>query len=376
MRWHRHRRHRRPPWWPSNESWPPAGREHAWRRGRGRFVRRIAAAFAALLFLSTLGGAALASILFGSGPGGPGLHIVRIAVPVIALGFVFGLLAVLVRRVGGPVGDIVEAANRVAEGDFATRITEHGPPPVRVVARAFNSMAARLETQDRQRRHLLADIAHELRTPLSVVQGRLEGLLDGVYARDDARLSEVLDETRLLTRLVEDLRTLAHAESGMLALQKEPTDLVILIQDVVNSLSADAEIRQVSVKIDASSDLPLALVDPLRIREVLVNLLSNALHHTPADGVVSIAAKTANDVYEITVADTGSGIAADELAKIFDRFYKGSASRGSGLGLTIAQNLVTAHGGTMRAESKPGQGTSVTFTLPLMEDLFRSKADY
>ena len=289
MRWHRYGRHHRPPWWPSNEKWPPAGREHAWRRGRGRFLRRIAAAFAALLFLSALGGAALSSILFGIRLGGPGLR-ARIAVPVIALVFLFGLLAVLVRRVGSPVGDIVEAANRVAEGDFATRITEHGPPPVRVVARAFNSMAARLESQDRQRRYLLADIAHELRTPLSVVQGRLEGLLDGVYTRDDARLSEVLDETRLLTRLVEDLRTLAHTESGMLALQKEPTDLAILIQDVVNSLSAEAESRQVSFKIDASSDLPLALVDPLRIREVLVNLLSNALHHTPADGVVSIAA--------------------------------------------------------------------------------------
>jgi two-component system, OmpR family, sensor histidine kinase BaeS len=134
---------------------------------------------------------------------------------------------------------------------------------------------------------------------------------------------------------------------------------------VCNSLSAEAESRQVSFKIDASSDLPLALVDPLRIREVLVNLLSNALHHTPADGVVSIAAKTTNDVYEISVADTGSGIAAEELAKIFDRFYKDSASRGSGLGLTIARNLVIAHAGAMRAASRPGQGTSVTFTLPL-----------
>jgi len=364
MRWHRYR-HRRPPWWPQNEHWPPAARGDVWRRGRARFVRRIAVVFAALLFLSALGGAALASILWGGG--GARLHIAQVAIPVIALIFLFGLLATLVRRVGSPLGDIVEAANRVAEGDFATRITEHGPPPVRVVARAFNSMAARLESQDRQRRHLLADIAHELRTPLSVVQGRLEGLLDGVYARDDARLSEVLDETRLLTRLVEDLRTLAHAESGMLALQKEPTDLAILIQDVVNSLSADAGRRQVSVEVDASADLTLALVDPLRIREVLANLLSNALHHTPAGGVVSIAAKTAYDVFELTVADTGSGIAAEELPKIFDRFYKGSTSRGSGLGLTIARNLVTAHGGTMRAESGQGQGTTITFTLPLGE---------
>jgi two-component system sensor histidine kinase BaeS len=166
---------------------------------------------------------------------------------------------------------------------------------------------------------------------------------------------------------VEDLRTLAHAESGMLALQKEPTDLAILIQDVVSSLSADAESRQVSLEVDASADLPLALVDPLRIREVLANLLSNALHHTPTGGVLSITAKAANDAFAITVADTGSGIAAEELPKIFDRFYKGGTSRGSGLGLTIARNLVTAHGGTIRAESRPGQGARITFTLPLGE---------
>jgi signal transduction histidine kinase len=234
-----------------------------------------------------------------------------------------------------------------------------------MVGGAFNSMAARLGLQDRQRRHLMADIAHELRTPLSVIQGRLEGLLDGVYPRDDARLNEVLEETRILARLVEDLRTLANAESGMLALQREPTDAAILIQDVVSSLSPEADRRRVSLRVDVPSDLPLLSIDPLRIREVLANLLSNALPHTPAGGVVSITARVVDQRLVVTVADTGSGIATEDLPRIFDRFYKGVQSRGSGLGLTIARNLVTAHGGEISAESRPGQGTTITFTLPL-----------
>ena len=156
----------------------------------------------------------------------------------------------------------------------------------------------------------MADIAHELRTPLSVIQGRLEGLLDGVYPRDDATLSAVIEETRLLSRLVDDLRTLANAESGTLTLQKEPTDLTILAHDVVGSFSAEARERLVSVRVDEPPDLPLISVDPLRIREVLANLLSNALHHTQANGVVSVAITADDARVRVTVADTGAGIAA------------------------------------------------------------------
>ena len=211
----------------------------------------------------------------------------------------------------------------------------------------------------------MADIAHELRTPLSVIQGRLEGLLDGVYPRDDASLSDVLDETRVLARLVDDLRTLANAESGALTLCKEPTDMMILIQEVVTSLSDEAQAGGVSIRFEAPTDLPLLLVDPLRIREVLANVLSNALQHTPAGGAVAITARVADPRLEVAVTDTGSGIAAEDLPRIFDRFYKGARSRGSGLGLTIARNLVSAHGGEMGAESRPGRGTSITFGLPL-----------
>ena len=269
------------------------------------------------------------------------------------------------RRVAFPLGVIVDAANRVAEGDYSARVGQQGVPSMRSVGSAFNTMASRLEAQSRQRRDLMADIAHELRTPLSVIQGRLEGLLDGVYPRDDQTIGEVIGETRLLTRLVDDLRTLANAESGTLRLQKEATDLAVLIQDVVRSLAVEVRDRHVSLVVDAPASLPLITVDPLRIRDMVTNLMFNALNHTPADGTVSITAGVSNEWMTVTVTDTGSGIDPDELPKIFDRFYKGRSSRGSGLGLTIARNLVAAHGGAIRAESPPGHGTTVTFTLPV-----------
>jgi len=269
------------------------------------------------------------------------------------------------RRFGFPLGDIVSAADRVAAGDYSARAAEHGPRSLRVVARAFNSMTSKLQAQDEQRRHLMADIAHELRTPLAVLQGRLEGMVDGVYPRDEAHVAAVLEETRMLARLVDDLRTLAHAESGMLTLQKESSDLAILIGDAVSAFASDAATRHVALRVTTAADLPLVDVDPLRIREVLMNLISNALQHTPAGGVVSIDAKTLGKAMMVTVADTGAGIAADEVPKIFERFHKGRGSRGSGLGLTIARNLVVAHGGEIRAESGLGEGTTMTFSIPL-----------
>jgi signal transduction histidine kinase len=360
MMWHRSHR-RRPPWWPETEPWPPGQGHAGWKRRRARFMRRIALASGALLFLSAVGVSTLASMLLG----GRGLAGTTAPVGLIILFglFLAGLLVVSLRWVGRPLGDVVEAANRVASGDYGARVAEHGPPSLRTVGHAFNSMAARLESQDRQRRQLMADIAHELRTPLSVIQGRMEGLLDGVYPRDDGQLSQVVAETRMLARLVDDLRTLAHAESGTLTLQKEPTDVVILAQEVVDALAGEATSREVSFRLSAPPDLPLVSVDPLRVREILMNLLSNALHHTPANGVISIDLSAISDRITMKVADTGTGIAAEDLPRIFDRFHKGATSRGSGLGLAIARNLVAAHGGNIEADSQPGGGTTITFSL-------------
>lgn len=270
----------------------------------------------------------------------------------------------LLRRVAEPVGDIVAAADQISSRNFAVRVPEHGPESVRTVARAFNTMAARLETQDQKRRDLMADIAHELRTPLAVLQGRIEGLIDGVYPRDEARLGELLEETRVLARLVDDLQTLSHSESGTLVLQKESTDLAAVAREAAAALSARADAKGVRVEVTSPPDLPMANADPVRVREVLTNLLTNALRHTPAGGAVDVRLESVGAGLSIRVADTGTGIPPEDLPKIFDRFYKGRESSGSGLGLTIARDLVVAHGGQIHADSRVGQGTTISVTLP------------
>jgi len=348
-----------PPWWPANEPWPPARAGRSWRRRRARFIATIFVFLLPTFLLLAMGfswAASRAIVRLGVPP-----HIGYVA-PLAAWMFFVVLFAVGLRRVGSPVSDIVEASERVAGGDFTTRIDPAGPRFVRTVGSAFNTMTERLEAHDRQRRELMADIAHELRTPLTVIQGRLEGLIDGVYPRDDARLAGVLEETRVLARLVEDLRTLANAETGILTLQREPTELPPLLRDVVQAVSAESK---TVVHVDTPPDLPPLNIDPVRIREVIANLLSNALRYTPEGGTVTISARRRDDRVAVAVRDTGTGIAADDLPTVFDRFYKGRASGGSGLGLTIARSLVVAHGGTICAESQPGHGTTITFDLPI-----------
>jgi signal transduction histidine kinase len=356
----------RPPWWPENEPWPPSpGRARMWRHRRTRFVRRMFFVVAFTLFLSAVGAVSLVSTLFGGyqRTGGPPILLIT---GIIIFGvFLFGRLFAAMRRLSVPLGDLVEAANRVADGDFTARITtEQGPGSLRSVGKAFNTMTSRLAAQEQQRRNLMADIAHELRTPLSVIQGRLEGLLDGVYPRDDATIGEVVEETKLLARLVDDLRTLADAESGTLALRKEPTDPAVLIQEVVRSFAGDAQRKQISIRTDLPPDLPIITIDPLRIREVLVNLISNAVRHTPEAGNIVVAARVENARMVVSVTDSGPGIPPEDLPRIFDRFYKGATSRGSGLGLTIARNLIHGHGGEIRAENIPPTGAMLTFTIP------------
>ena len=179
------------------------------------------------------------------------------------------------------------------------------------------------------------------------------------------QIAAVLQETRMLARLVEDLRTLAHTESGTLTLQKESTDLAILLNDTAASFAAEASERRIQLDVEAAANLPLVDIDPVRIREVLTNLISNALRHTLENGRVSVTASAHADTIVIAVSDTGRGIPAEDLPRIFDRFYKGHGSRGSGLGLTIARNLVVAHGGEIRAESEEGKGTTMRVILTL-----------
>jgi len=261
---------------------------------------------------------------------------------------------------------VMEAAGQLAAGNYAARITERGPSEVRRLTVAFNQMAARLQVHEEQRRSLLADLAHELRTPLAVIQGNLEALIDGVYPRDDAHLAPILEETRVLSRLIEDLRTLALAETGALALHREPTDLGALIHETVAAFRAQAESAGVGIRADDAPNIPTLEIDPVRIRQVITNLVTNALQHTPAGGSIRIACRVEDRAPEasVSVTDTGEGIAPEDLPRIFDRFYKSKTSRGTGLGLTIAKNLVTLHGGRIAAESQVGGGTTIRFTLP------------
>ncbi len=338
---------------------------------RRRFLWRLGALLV-LLFGFACGGLTLVSWLVTSLLDGasPTLRMVPAGlIAAITLGWMLlGLLGAghAFRRLATPIGDTIEAAGRVAEGDYSVRVKEHGPREVRALAHAFNEMAERLQVNDEQRRHLLAEVTHDLRTPLTIIQGNLEGLLDGVYPRDDARLGAILDETRLLSKLVDDLRTLALAEGGALPLRREPVDLVALVGEAVASFQPQAEGSGVALAVEAAPDLPELELDPVRIREVLTNLIANALRYTPAGGTVCVRCQPeGGDRVMVSVSDTGAGIPPADLPHIFDRFYKSSDSRGTGLGLAIAKNLVQAHGGEIAASSEVGQGTTVRFTLPL-----------
>jgi two-component system sensor histidine kinase BaeS len=364
----------RPPWWPESEPWPPAG-PPGWARGarRGRFFWRLGAhlmLFAVLVFvlfaiLIWLVGGAFHVVDRPRGPFfvGPGILFA------IGLFAAFRLLGAI-RGAARPIDDLMEAAGEISRGNYGTRVAERGSGDVRELAHAFNHMASRLEASDQQRRGFLADVTHELRTPLTVIQGNLEGMIDGVYPADEAHLAPILDESRVLSRLIDDLRTLSLTESGALKLQKEPTDLAALIAETVASFRAQANAADVALEIDAGPDVPQVNLDPARIREVLANLIANGIRYTPAGGAVRIRAWVAEAsggrrLIAVAVSDTGRGIAPQDLPRIFDRFYRAGDSRGMGLGLAIAKDLVEAHGGEILANSAPGEATTIEFRLPV-----------
>lgn len=369
----------KPPWWPESEPWPPVGPPgvRAWHRMRRPFFWRVGALLG-LFFIFACGGVFL---LFGLAAGLLGLlglpadttryGLAFAAITLLAILAGLGVILSALRRVAAPIADVMEAAGRVAEGDYSTRVEEYGPREVRSLARTFNSMAERLQKHEQQRRDLLADVTHELRTPLTVIQGNLEGLLDGVYPRDEAHLEALLDETHVMSRLIDDLRTLALAESGTLKLQKEPVDLAALVDETVDSFRAQADQAEIELSAEVTPGLPTLELDASRIREVLVNLIDNALRYTPPKGKISVLCSMEGDGgshVAVSVRDTGTGISPDDLPHIFDRFYKSGDSRGTGLGLAIARNLVAVHGGEISALSELGQGTTIRFTLPLAKD--------
>lgn len=364
-RHHGSRRHR-PPWWPEDESWPPANADQAeaWRDSRARFMWRIGCFFIFMVVvLVTL--VAFVSWLIGNLLGGSAASGLAVLIGLFLVLVLMSLVARAVRRAAIPVGDLIEASERVERGDFSVRVPEEGPREVRSLARAFNSMSGRLEEMEQQRQSSLADVSHELRTPLAVIQGNVEALLDGVYPADAEHLEPILEATRVMERLIEDLRTLSLAEAHRLLLHREPTDLDTLLAEVAAGYRSQAEQAGVQLIVSVADAVPVMDVDPARLREVVANLIANALRHTPTGGSVDLAARLVGNEVEIMVRDTGSGMEPDEVGRIFERFYRSPDSPGSGLGLSIARDLVEAHGGAISATSAPGQGTTVRFTLPL-----------
>jgi len=290
----------------------------------------------------------------------------------VGLGLIVGVI--LSRSLTAPLQRLAAAARAVAGGNLDQQVKVEGSDEMAEVGQSFNEMTSALKKAEVLRQNLVADVAHELRTPLSVLQGNLRAILDDVYDLDKAEISRLYDETRLLSRLVDDLRELALADAGQLNLNLRPADVAQIICSTTDNLALAAEAGQVSLTASIPDSLPAVQADPDRVAQVLRNLLVNALRHTPSGGSVTVTASAREGMVEIAVADTGEGIAAEDLPHVFERFWRADPSRarddrlagGTGLGLSVAQSLVEAQRGRIRAESTPGEGTVFRFTLPLV----------
>jgi two-component system OmpR family sensor kinase/two-component system sensor histidine kinase BaeS len=293
-----------------------------------------------------------------------------------------GLSLFLSRRLSAPLGAMTTAAQAMAQGDLRQQVPVRSQDEVGQLATAFNQMAGALAQAETLRRNLVADVAHELRTPLAVLQGHVEGLQDGVLVPTPATLDRLHEETLLLTRLVDDLRELSLAEAGELKLERLPSDLAELLRRSVAAMQPHAAEKGVTLTLDVAPDLPPANLDADRLGQIMRNLLANALRYTPTGGMVTVKARETKETggtggtreafpaLLVAVTDSGPGIAPDDLPHVFDRFYRADKSRsrasgGAGLGLAIVKQLVEAHGGRVWAESEMGKGTTFKFTLPV-----------
>jgi signal transduction histidine kinase len=280
------------------------------------------------------------------------------------------LIALLSRRILAPVQSLTAAARQLGQGDLSQRVGDSAPGEIGQLARTFNAMAENLEKAEAQRRSLVADVAHELRTPLSNVQGYLEAVKDGVLPPDEQTVDTIYQQVRHVVQLVNDLRLLALADAGVLRLDRQPAAIEDLLGRTAEAFGPAAEAKGISLKIQAPGNLPPVFADRTRVSQVLSNLLDNAIFHSPAGGVVTISAQEIEDAVRVSVADAGPGISPDDQELLFDRFYRTDPSRarstgGTGLGLTIAKQLVEAHRGTIGVESKLGQGSRFFFELPV-----------
>ena len=304
-------------------------------------------------------------------------------------GLVAGLIAlllgfVLFRQITTPLNALAVASNKIAAGDLSARAGVRGEDEIAQVGRAFDVMAENLARSETARRNMLADVAHELRNPIGVIQSHLEAMLDGVFSTTPDQIASLHDETVLLARLVDDLRDLALADAGQLSLTRQMTDLHALVSKTVEAFQAQATENQIALTSDLATSLPSLNLDAQRIEQALRNLISNALRYTPTGGTVKVKLVKSGNAARVEVSDTGPGIPADALPHVFERFWRGDKSRsraqgGAGLGLAIAKQWVEGHGGRIGVESETGgaapresgnpptrpSGTTFWFTLPL-----------
>jgi two-component system OmpR family sensor kinase/two-component system sensor histidine kinase BaeS len=338
-------------------------------RSRFRFLPVILFLFVAImLFIG--GSAAIFYLIFSEYAGVRNVWLLVCGAPFVVV--VLGIFTIytLYSRYGRPLQQMFNAIDSVAEGNLSVRVPDDDSPQFGELIKRFNKMVSELERSDQQRRNLTADIAHELRTPLHIIQGNLEGIQDEVYQPSPEQIKDTLDEVKLLNRLVNDLQTLSLAETGQLPLHATCFLIADLIQDIVASFSAQAETQDIELRTNIADPNEELTADYDRLNQVLSNLVSNALHHTPEGGTISIETESVSSAernVRIRVKDTGAGIASEDLPFVFDRFWRGDKSRSerthSGLGLAITKQLILAHGGTIEVQSDVGKGA--TFIIEL-----------
>jgi signal transduction histidine kinase len=382
------------PWWEDPTAW--TAHQQEWRSKQRSIFKRMVLAFGGFLFLIA-GSVGILTLVFTSLLGGN--HDSALLVWIVGIGLALGLplLGAGIARIAfvniaRPLARVMSVADAVAGGDLSVRVpegdAERAGDDFAQLSQTFNRMLDELQRTLDDRRNLTADVAHDLRTPLHIIQGNLEGILDGVYEPTREHIEMLLEETHLLSRLIEDLRTLSLAESGYLQLHKEPVNVGELLADVTTSFGAQAEEAGVSLRVDTShfvpapEPVPVGLseqdkaasgvidADAMRLNQVLANLVGNALRHTPTGGSITLIGEPIEGGVRVIVSDTGSGIAEDDVPYIFNRFWRGDVSRsheegaGGGLGLAIVKQLVELHGGQVNVQSAVGHGTQFTVDLP------------
>jgi signal transduction histidine kinase len=288
----------------------------------------------------------------------------------IASGAALVLAALLISQVLSPLRLLSRATERIARGDLTHRVRLKAEDEFGQLGESFDRMVDNLSRSEQIRQTMTADIAHELRTPVTIIQGNLEAVLDGVYQPTAEALAPIYEETLHLGRLIDDLRDLALAEAGELRLEKEPTDLGALANQVMETVRLSQQEKGPRIEVTVACDLPKVSLDPKRIRQVLANFLSNALRYTPDEGEIRLDLARQGEEVEVRVTDSGPGISPEDLPHLFQRFYRGDEARsravgGSGLGLAIAKQWVGAHGGRIWAENKKEGGASFVFRLPI-----------